>query len=334
MKIDIGHVVFEVTRQCNYRCRFCYNHWKANGYEYDETQTYRQTLKTLNKLFSQANIHHLAFTGGEPLLQKRLPELILKAKLNQCKATLLTNGSLLSPDTINNLKTVQIDGVQIPILSHQQEVHDYMTQSPGSWQKSVKVIQNLNEKKVPVTAIMVVTALNLEDIEPTFSFIKSLNCGRILLNRFNIGGLGLKNQDELWLDSNKVKRLFYVADQAAFRYGLEVSSGVCTPLCMVDPANYKHIRFSYCNSQLTHRPVTVDYKGNVRFCNHSPIDLGNIFNQTLDQIAQDKNNSAIFAETPEMCKGCSKLALCNGGCRAAAQQTGKGFNHPDPVLGK
>jgi radical SAM protein with 4Fe4S-binding SPASM domain len=334
MKTDIGHVVFEVTRQCNYGCRFCYNHWKKEGFEYNETPSYRQIQKTLNKLFSQANIRHIAFTGGEPMLQERLPELILNIKMRQCKATLLTNGSLLSDESIECLKLVRVDGVQIPVLSHRKEVHDYLTQSPGSWQISVDAIQRLNVKGIHVIAIMVVTALNLEDIEPAFALIKSLNCGRVLLNRFNLGGSGLINQKELWLTPENVKRLYHIADQAALKHGLQVSCGVCTPVCIADPADYKHLRFSFCNSQLLHRPVTVDYLGNVRFCNHSPVELGNIFNETIDQIVQNKNLNAIFAEVPEMCGKCKKLTLCYGGCRAAAQQAGKGFNSPDPVLGK
>jgi hypothetical protein len=86
--------------------------------------------------------------------------------------------------------------------------------------------------------------------------IKELGVDRILLNRFNIGGLGLKFKNELWLYPQQVKRLFHLANDAAREFNLTVSSGVCTPICLVNPADYPNIRFSFCNTDITKRPLT------------------------------------------------------------------------------
>jgi radical SAM protein with 4Fe4S-binding SPASM domain len=331
MKTEIDHLVFEVTHQCNYTCKFCYNHWKANDITVDYTPGFTDLKATLVQLFKQVKVRHLAFTGGEPLLQKRLPELLLYCRMQGCKVTLLTNGFFVNNDLIEDVKTIGIHGIQVPLLSHLEVVHDGLTQFIGSWKKSVRAISQLRKANLPVSAIVVVTARNIEDIPATFSLIKELGVDRILLNRFNIGGLGLKFKNELWLYPQQVKRLFHLANDAAREFNLTVSSGVCTPICLVNPADYPNIRFSFCNTDITKRPLTIDYVGNVRFCNHSPENIGNIFETSFEQIV--RNDQLIYQKVvPGLCKNCQHFSLCNAGCRAAAQQTGSGFSFADPVL--
>jgi radical SAM protein with 4Fe4S-binding SPASM domain len=109
-------------------------------------------------------------------------------------------------------------------------------------------------------------------------------------------------------------------------------SGVCTPLCLLDTAPYPHIRFSWCSTDFTRRPVTVNYKGDVRFCNHSPYVLGNIFERPIGKILSDPEVTARYAEIPDRCRDCALLSRCNGGCRAASEQVYGTFGKEDPVL--
>jgi MoaA/NifB/PqqE/SkfB family radical SAM enzyme len=53
MKTEIDHLVFEVTHQCNYTCKFCYNHWKANDITVDYTPGFTDLKATLVQLFKQ-----------------------------------------------------------------------------------------------------------------------------------------------------------------------------------------------------------------------------------------------------------------------------------------
>ena len=106
-----------------------------------------------------------------------------------------------------------------------------------------------------------------------------------MVNRFNIGGLGLHNAPELKLSKEELRGVFARVDRVAGELGMIIQSGVCTPMCVLNPDDYPNIRFSHCTTDLSTRPLTVNYNGDVRFCNHSPRVLGNIYEKTIGEIA-------------------------------------------------
>ncbi len=90
-----------VIEACNYRCGYCmpadqipddYGLDAASRLSFDE-------IETLVRGFARLGMHKLRITGGEPLLRKRLPDLI--ARLASVPGiddlALTTNGSLLAP---------------------------------------------------------------------------------------------------------------------------------------------------------------------------------------------------------------------------------------------
>ena len=100
----------------------------------------------------------------------------------------------------------------------------------------------------------------------------------------------------------------------------------------MDSTPYPHIQFTYCTTDFTRRPVTVNYKGDVRFCNHSPYILGNIYDKPVGEILKDPDVIARYAAVPDRCRDCALLSKCNGGCRAASEQVYGTFAEADPLL--
>ena len=109
-------------------------------------------------------------------------------------------------------------------------------------------------------------------------------------------------------------------------------SGVCTPVCLLEPRDYPHIRFTACSTDFNRRPVALSCTGDVRFCNHSPHVLGNIYDRPIGEILSDPASTARYAAVPDACRACRDLARCNGGCRAASEQVYGDFARIDPVL--
>lgn len=90
-----------VIEACNFRCPYCmpadripddYGFDAASRLSFDE-------IETLVRGFVQMGVTKLRLTGGEPLLRKRLPELVarLAALEGLSDIALTTNGSLLAP---------------------------------------------------------------------------------------------------------------------------------------------------------------------------------------------------------------------------------------------
>jgi radical SAM protein with 4Fe4S-binding SPASM domain len=288
--------------------------------------------KTLKKLLSQASVRYLSFSGGEPLLLPNVHDLVLLARFKGCKVNILTNGTLLTAETLDNFLSLGVSVIQIPLLSPDASVHDSLTGLPGSWEKATDALQRTGHAGIGA-AVLVITKVNAPVVAETLGLIRDYGIKTVMVNRFNIGGNGIRNVRELVPDRKTLQEAFAATDAfAAANPDMYFVSGVCTPLCYLDPAPYSHIRFTKCNTNLTGRPVTVNYNGDVRFCNHSPRVLGNLHSRPIGDILTDPEINAWYAGAPMECEKCALIQRCGGGCRAAAEQVHGSFSALDPIL--
>lgn len=333
-KIDIGIVIFELTDACNQSCRFCYNHFK--GVETKcvvEAPDFRQARQTLKRLQREANIASISLSGGEPMLLPRIHDLILRARANGSNVNLLTNGTLLTADDIEIIDNLGVGLVQIPILSHKAEVHDHITMLEGSWERATRSAKHIAEMRAEwLTPVFILSKLNVADIEPTLELYASWGVKRIMLNRFNIGGLGRKYADELTLSHEELREAFGRANRKLEELGMRAHNGVCTPMCLLRPEEYPNITFTHCTTDLRSRPLTINYRGDVRFCNHSPRVMGNIHQEPLTKILERETLDGYYGNIPAKCSGCELWERCRGGCRAASEQLYGTFDRVDPIL--
>jgi len=327
----IENIVYELTGACNQCCRFCYNHWRKEGAAIPAPDP-RQARKTLQKLLSQARVGTISFSGGEPLLLPNVHDLVFYARYRGCRVNVLTNGILLTPDGLENFLRLGVGAIQIPLLSAEADVHDYLTSRKGSWETAVGALRRVGPSGRGA-AVLVVTKLNLNGLTATLSLIRECGIRTVMVNRFNIGGMGIANARELAPSGDELAAAFRAVDDfAASNPDMSFVSGVCTPLCLLDTSAFPHIRFSTCTTDLSRRPVTVNYSGEVRFCNHSPKVLGNIFDRPISEILSDDDVRDWYSAVPEKCASCALLPRCAGGCRAASEQVFGTFAHEDPIL--
>ena len=332
-KLDIGIVVFELTDACNQACKFCYNHFKGEGVCSVEAPNFRLARRTLKRLQRQARIGSLSLSGGEPMLMPRIHDLVLRARMAGSKANILTNGTLLTEHDIAIFDDLGITTLQIPMLSDNGDVHDSITQLRGSWLKATTAARLVAATREGwLTPVLILSRLNYHDIESTMRMYAEMGCRYIMVNRFNIGGLGKLYAKELTLTHEELRDAFRRVDAMAHELGMTIHSGVCTPMCLLDPKEYPHIMFTNCSTDLSRRPLTVNYRGDVRFCNHSPRVLGNIYDESLRSIIERSASDGYFDNIPENCAGCKLWQRCRGGCRAASEQMYGSFDKIDPVM--
>ena len=333
-KIKLNLLVFELTDACNQQCKFCYNHWKG----LDEVPVlpkseYSKAKKVLKKVFSQADVNSISFSGGEPLLFPHIHDLILTARFNKTQVSVLTNGTLLKEFDFETFEQLGVHRIQIPILSSNHETHDALTQLSGSWNKCTSSARRILESTPDkLNAVLVITKRNLPDLKETLEFYASMGIQTVLVNRYNVGGLGRKYNDELELIHEELQNAFLLINDFAKSSSIRFHSGVCTPICVLDPADYPLITFSFCNTDVSVRPITINHQGDVRFCNHSPRVLGNVFERSLNEILYSTENDDYYNSIPSFCVSCNFLQLCKGGCRAASEQVYNTFSKVDPLL--
>jgi radical SAM protein with 4Fe4S-binding SPASM domain len=333
-KIELNVLIFELTDDCNQYCKFCYNHWKESETQIlKEKSSFRQAKKVLKTVFKQANVNSISFSGGEPLLMQKIADLVFYAHWHKANVSILTNGTLLTSDLLENFTDLGVRRIQIPLLSVNPNTHDALTQLEGSWTQAVEAAKNVMARNPDwFNAVLVLSKQNANEIDDILQFYKRLGVKNVLVNRFNVGGLGRKYQSELNLSHSELRDAFRKIDDFALENDMRFYSGVCTPMCVLNPADYRKIAFSFCNKNILLRPITINYKGDVRFCNHSPRVLGNVFEKPLAEILLNEDYDAYFNTTPDYCANCELLIRCGGGCRAASEQVYNTFAKVDPVV--
>ena len=147
----------ELTLKCNLKCLHCYA--CAN----------KSSVKNLNEDFWKSvidqaaglNIHCLQFIGGEPLLHEHFWSLldyaIHKNKFDYVE--IFTNGTLIKQKDFSYLKENQVH-IATSLYSVRADVHDQITQVPGSFEKTWEFIDNLKKYKIPFRVACIVLSLN------------------------------------------------------------------------------------------------------------------------------------------------------------------------------
>ena len=330
-KISLGHLVYELTEACNQNCRFCYYHWRPSVCQPADSKL---AGRTLSRILKQADVGSISFSGGEPTLLENIHDLALKCRFNGTDVNILTNGTLVTDDDIDIFKSIGISALQVPLLGSEPGIHDWLTGLPGSWERAGRTIRKALEILGPerFAVVLILTAKNLGGLRQTLELYKSFGVRTVMVNRFNLGGNGILHRDELGLSGEKLKYAFrLVSDFALENPDMHFVSGVCTPVCVLDPFDYPGIRCTTCSTDVRNRPITISYKGDVRFCNHSPFVLGNIHERSLKEILEDEVLMKRYSGVPEECSSCKLFSRCKGGCRAASEQVFGTFDRMDPV---
>ncbi|GAE86969.1 radical SAM protein [Acetivibrio straminisolvens] len=125
-----------LTYACNIKCRFCYA--GCTGVKKSRELDKEGFQKVLDIIRYEAEVPSVSFTGGEPLLNKNLPELIKYAsKVNGMRVNLITNGTLITPKKAKELAKAGLSSAQVSIESPNASEHDSITGIPGSHEASV-----------------------------------------------------------------------------------------------------------------------------------------------------------------------------------------------------
>ncbi|MBN1885484.1 MAG: radical SAM protein [Candidatus Krumholzibacteriota bacterium] len=331
MSSRLERIVFETTHRCPLDCRFCYAIWKRPGAPAPPPDGYARARRTLRRLFAVADIEHVVFSGGEPFCAPRFAELVIYCRMKGAAVTILTSGAASGPRDYVALAGLGVRHYEITLLAPGAAAHDRLTRTVGSWGRAVDAIRGVRAAGGTVTGGVVVTALNGDLLPGTLRLFAELGVRRVMLNRFNVGGEGIRHEAELQAGAARLRRFFGEADAAVAALGIQATANVCTPVCVLDPGDYPHIRFSSCRPHVTDRAFTLDTAGDLRFCNHSPVAAGNIFERSIGEILDSPYIRRWRTVVPESCAGCADWHRCYGGCRAASEQLGGSIEDADPL---
>jgi His-Xaa-Ser system radical SAM maturase HxsC len=196
------HHSFLLTERCNHYCLMCSQPPRdvADDWIVDDL------LAAIPLI--DPDTQEIGFTGGEPtLLGDRLVRLIQQAKsyLPRTALHVLSNGRTFSDiDFANRVAGIQHHDLMfgIPIYSDLSDRHDYVVQSDGAFDETIRGILNLKRNKVPVEIRVVVHKQTFDRLPQLATFIaRNLTfVDQVVFMGLEMMGFTKANLSDLWID--------------------------------------------------------------------------------------------------------------------------------------
>jgi putative heme d1 biosynthesis radical SAM protein NirJ1 len=190
-----GHgpvVVWNTTRTCNLKCIHCYSNSESKKYE-GELDT-GEALRFIDHL-AEFKVPVILFSGGEPLLREDLIELVTYAKNKGIRATISTNGTLLSREKAATLMDLGVGYIGVS-LDGIGENNDRFRGREGAFAAALTGIRNCIEIGQRTGLRFTINKHNYSELNAIFDLIEAENIPRVCFYHLVYAGRGSKMVEE------------------------------------------------------------------------------------------------------------------------------------------
>jgi radical SAM protein with 4Fe4S-binding SPASM domain len=144
-KPTLTNFQIELTSKCNERCVHCYI-----PHENKKSNIKPELFFNILEQCREMGVLSLTLSGGEPMLHPNFVEFLRKAKEYDFALNVLSNLTLLNDEIIIEMKANRLSSVQVSLYSMNGDIHDSITQVPGSFVKTREAILKLIENDIPL----------------------------------------------------------------------------------------------------------------------------------------------------------------------------------------
>lgn len=195
-------VVWNITRRCNLNCQHCYS--ASANLDYPGELSTEEGKKLITDL---ANFGSpvILFSGGEPLLRDDLMELAQMATDLGIRTVISTNGTLLTPKMVAEMKKIGLSYVGIS-LDGIRETNDRFRGIKGAFDAAWRGIRYCQDKGIKVGLRFTINRRNFQEIPKIFEFLEEEKIPRICFYHLvYVGrGSGLLKEDLTHEETRKV----------------------------------------------------------------------------------------------------------------------------------
>jgi putative heme d1 biosynthesis radical SAM protein NirJ1 len=342
-------VVWNTTRTCNLKCIHCYSNSESKKYE-GELDT-GEALRFIDHL-AEFKVPVILFSGGEPLLREDLIELVTYAKSKGIRATISTNGTLLSREKTAVLKDLGVGYIGVS-LDGIGEKNDRFRGREGAFAAALTGIRNCIEIGQRTGLRFTINKHNYSELNAIFDLIEAENIPRVCFYHLVYAGRGSKmvEEDITRQEARLAMDLIMARTLDFHRRGLQKeiltvdnhADGVYLYMKLKekDPARAQRVLdlLRLNGGNRTGIAIgAVDWYGNVhpdQFTqNHT---FGNVRERKFGDIWTDMSQPVLAGlknRKPLLkgrCAACRWLDICNGNFRARAEAVTGDFWESDPA---
>lgn len=264
------YVKLKLMWACNLRCFMC-NHWR------DPYETPMATDRLLALIAELADLGcvKIHITGGEPTLRDDLPQLIQRITDRGLRATMTTNGTLLTDALCRNLSEAGLHKVNISLDSPDPDIHDRVRGVPGAWEKTVHGIQSLRNYLYRPNSLRLNTVIS----EANFLSLGDLPelAHQLRVDRLNLIPVDRHTQDVQGLSQAQIqtynREIAPKFARSALRYKLIQNRSQAYPfgqnISSIQASEQGHHAHSYYDRHRCYAPwshALIDHLGRVSVC--------------------------------------------------------------------
>ena len=157
-------VSIEVTHRCPLECLHCYNNLPMGDTQARNSElSFEEHCRLLDEL-KEAGCLWILYTGGEIFARKDFPDIYKEAKKRGFLITLFTNGTMITPAVADMLAEWRPFAIEITMYGATKETYEALTQIPGSYERCMRGIRLLLERRLPLKLKTVPTTVNRHEV--------------------------------------------------------------------------------------------------------------------------------------------------------------------------
>ncbi|RKT37864.1 PqqD family peptide modification chaperone [Thiocapsa rosea] len=287
---------WEITSLCNLKCSHCYCATPGLG-----AWTVNKARTALEEMMA-IGVIDIEFTGGECLAHPDFFEILSLAYDRGFIISILTNGSLLSDERAKLIADVKPRNVQISVYSLRDGIHDGITRTPGSLQKTLKAIDSLQSFGIRPTIACPLTRINKESVDELHAWATKKGLELKFSVKLSKSENNERIPEQLRIQSRDFDSLLWDARVNPYlRDDIRTLSRVDKSTRMICQAGFRNF--------------SLDAYGNLFPCNSLRMPCGNIISESLSHVWKNSSSLArwrkVTIDDYPKCASCDAKDVCS-----------------------
>jgi SynChlorMet cassette radical SAM/SPASM protein ScmE len=339
-----------LTGRCNLKCRYCFYANEMTALSDMPTERWHALFEELGRL----GVQNVCLSGGEVFTRPDLFELIDGVIANKMRYAILTNGTLITEETLKEFakgkRRLRLGSIQVSIDGSCAAIHD-QSRPPKSFDRALRGLRLLKAAHFPVTVRVTVNRANVNDLP---------NVARLLLEDVGLGSFSTNEADQMGsarcygdsivLTRSERKQAMETLARLNKEHGGRISA-TAGPLASasffaeIDEAcaqgkTGRPGRGTLCSCGGVFTKLAILHDGTIVPCNLLPkLVMGVFGHQSLAEVWRSspainvvRYRRQIPVRSLPTCKDCSYAGFCAGGCPASVMAKFGRLNARDPLV--
>jgi len=294
-------VTFQITDRCNYECVHCFQEHRDHPSAKRDELTTVEIVRILDEL-AEAGVLFLTLMGGEVFVRRDADEILEAAHARGFAIKLLTTGHHVHDARADFLATLRPIQAELSLYAARHELHERITRSPGSWERTVAAARRLLARKIPVVLKAPVMEANVADVEELAALAQQMGAEYSFDPKITAMETGEQTPTALRMKAASL-RTFYAGPMRSY-LGETYAPGTPGATAADGGADMRPLHHTPCRAG--QQSVSITPYGDVWPCNALPLPCGNLRVQSFAEIWR---GSAELEEVRDL--RWAKLAECN-----------------------